>query len=368
MVDESSELGIIEQQIVAWLKENVLYPDLKLHGKCDRVTLRHVSVDRKPQGDVKAFPIRLEEGAEDDGLFPLLHAISQAAQADSDEMNQGVQSYALFAYYPSDKNYVPRRYFRVSPSDVEIERGLSPSEPPTEKGLVAQMQRHVEAIMRTSTVANGHIFQTMQGEMRRLAEMNEKFSSQQIDFLVMMQDLLDNSHGRRLKERSEEAHLAMKEGALSKLEALLPVIINRIAGKPVVPEENRSLMLMASLLENMSEAQQMAFYQNLSDPQKIALAEVLSEYEQGKSKWLDREKRLSGLGAKNKLPPPNTTSVNAEVMSSDARPMPTAMSLRERMKLPTGQSEDPKIQQLEADAQKFAGKFRDLLNPKGETR
>lgn len=366
MSSNDGERGLIEQQIEQWIRENVAFPDKKLHGACDRVVLKHINLERKPQGDIKAFPVRTEEGAEEDIIDVLLHKIADAAQGDADDLNQGVQSYGLYAYYPGDKNFVPRKNFRVAPSDVEMQRDLSPSEPPTEKGLVAQTQRHLEAVMRTATVAQGHLFQTMQAEMRRLAEINEKFSTQQIDFLVLMQDLLDNAHGRRLKERNEEASLAIKESAISKLEALVPVIINRIAGKPILPEEDRSLMLMANLLENLSEAQQASLYSSLSDAQKIALAEVLSEYEQRKSKWIDHEKKLVGLGAKNKLPgsePGAGDQKPIDVMATpvESQPMPSAMSLRERMSLPAGPSSDSKIRQIEGDAQAFSARFRDLL-------
>jgi hypothetical protein len=374
MSSDEGELGLIEQQIQGWVRENVLYPEKKLHGTCDHVMLRHVNVERKPQGDVKAFPVRLEEGAEDDGLIPLLHKIAEAAQGDADDMNQGVQSYALYAYYPAHKGYVPRRFFRVAPSDVEIQRDLAPSEPPTEKGLVAQMQRHVEAIMRTSTIANGHLFQTMQNEMRRLAEMNEKFATQQIDFMVLTQDLIDNSHGRRLKEKDAETNLAMKESALSKIEALVPVILNRLAGKQILPEENRSLMLMAALMENMSEAQQLQFYGSLNDPQKMALAEILAEYEKGKSR-LHRDNPVVKIGAKNELPPAKKNNADEGVLvdPSEVRPMSSALVLSERLRLPIGPSSDPKIQQLEGDAQTFASRFRDMLGtakktPTGETK
>lgn len=368
MASNEGERGLIEQQIELWIRQNIAFPDKKLHGSCDHVVLRHVGVDRKFTGDVKSISVRLDEGAEDEGVEPLLHKIAEAAQTDTDDLNSGVQSYAVCAYYREDKNYVPRKYFRVAPSDVEIQRDLAPSEPPNEKGITSQLMRHLEATQRTATVATGHLFQTLQGELRRLAETNEKYAEQQIDFLVLMQDLLDNAHGRRLKERDGEAHLAMKESALSKLETLMPFIINRIAGKTILPEEDRSLMLMASLLENLDDNQQTAFYQSLKDPQRVALAEILSVYEQRKSKWLEGEKRLVTLGSKNELPPAQPGSGGAKttdilVPESKVQPMPTALNLRERLRLSAGPSDDHKIQQIEKDAQAFSNRFRDMLKP-----
>ena len=68
--EKDDDRGLIEQQILPWIRENVAFPDKKLHGSCDRVVLRHINLERKPQGDIKAFPARTEEGAEEDLVDP----------------------------------------------------------------------------------------------------------------------------------------------------------------------------------------------------------------------------------------------------------------------------------------------------------
>jgi hypothetical protein len=370
MVADEGERGLIETQIEAWVRQHVAFPDKKLHGTagCHKVVLKHVNIERKPQGDVGSFAVRLEEGAEDEGVDPLLHKIADAAQGDADNLNQGLQTYAIFAYYPGDQGYVPRKFFRVSPSDVEVQRDLAPSEPPTEKGLVSQTQRHLEAVLRTTSITQAQLFQTMQHELRRMAELNEKYAGQQIEFMVVVQDMIDNAHGRRLQERGEEAKLALQESALAKLEALVPVIINRIAGKQVIPEQDRSLMLMAALLEGMSESQQLAFYGNLSDAQRITLAEIFSEYEQRKKKYHGQKNQAPGLGAKTGLPPakPKQDKPPGEtpllLPESEVVPVPFALSLRERMKMHAeDETSDPQLKKIEADAQVFSSRFRDML-------
>jgi hypothetical protein len=271
---QSEEKNPIELQIEPWILSNVAHPDVKAHGRCLKLVLRHVNLERKPQGDVKAFTVKLEEGAEDE-IDPLLHQIAEAAQRDCDDLNQGLQSYALFAYYAQDQHYVPRKYIRVAPSDVEIERDLTPSEPPTEKGLVSQTMRHLEAVMRTTTIANTELQRMLVTELKRVTEINQKFAEQHVDFLVLMQDMVDRSHSRRLQERREEASVAMQESALSKLEAIAPVLVNRLAGKQILPEEDSALMLMGSLLENLTDDQQQSILGTLSDGQKIVYAEVV---------------------------------------------------------------------------------------------
>jgi hypothetical protein len=351
---DSEELGLIRSQIEDWVKKNVAFPDLKMHGKCHKVVLRHLTVDRKVQGDVKAFPVRLEEGSEDE-LLPLLLGISEAAQRDADSLNQGLQRYALYAHYSQDAHYTPRKVFTVSPAaEEEVERGVDPTEPPTEKGLVSQTMRHLEAVMRTATLSTSTMMQAQLGEIRRLTELNERFMTQQVDFMVLLQDTLDGSHRRRLDERSEEANLAMKESAMSKLEALVPVIINRLAGKPVLPEEDKSFMMMSALLENLTDEQQAALMTTLSDDQRLVLAEVLAAYEQKKSRWLQ--------GQKQQVLASSPTTPTAPALP--AVPLPTTMTLKERISSLPEESPDPHVRRLEADAQAFTDRMRQLTRTK----
>jgi len=225
--------------------------------------------------------------------------------------------------------------------------------------------RHVEAIQRTGTVATGHLFNIMQGEMRRIAEKNEKFAQQQIDFLVLMQELLDNSHERRLKEKTEESRLATKDSVLALLSSLVPVIINRVAGKPVVPEQNRSLMLMSNLLENLEPAQQSAFFESLTTPQKIALSEVLSEYEKSKDQWSGKKDPLRQLVSKSGLPATKPKDDGDDVLDPEPSSPSILMSLRERTKLlAAAQASDPKIADIERAASSLTSRFKDMLkNP-----
>jgi hypothetical protein len=358
----TGEHGAIELQIEEWVRREVAYPDLKLHGKCSKVALRHLNLTNQIQGDVATFPVKLEDGAENE-IAPLLLQIAEASQRDSNDQNSGVQKYALYAYFPADKTYVPRKIFRVGPVDEEVERDVVPSEPPTEKGLVAQTMRHLEAVMRHSTVAQGYQMQVMQRELQRVSDMNERFSQQQIDFLVLFQDTMNDATKRRLAERKEEAGIAMKETALSKLSALLPVIVNRIAGQQVLPQEDTSFMLMSSLLEGLSDDQQKILFNTLSDAQRMTLAEILSQYEKKKDKWLQGQKSMV-LGKRNELPPPASEShTDPSVQDVTSVPVPTAMTLHEQMTGPAEKSRDPVLQQYEDDALNFTSRFRDFLKP-----
>jgi len=347
------------------MQAHVALPDVKLHGKCNRVVVKHLNVERKPIGDVGAFAVKLDEGGENE-FEPLLITIAERTQQHADDWNQGVQTYALYAYYADDRGYTPYKLFRVAASDVEMQNDLVPSEPPTDKGLAAQAMRHLEAILRTSTVANNQLLSSLLNENKRLGEMVERFGQQQIDMMLIMQDLTDNSHGRRLKEKESEVNLAMKEEVVSKLSALVPIVINRIAGQQVMPEEDRSLMLMSGLLEQMTPQQQRTFYQTLTDPQKMVLAEILEAYEKKKDSWnrthgRDKKPKTS----KNALPA--LGAAKKDEKDEGGEPFPLSMSLSDRVADQDKKQSDPEIVKIEGKIAGYKERFSNFLRPKPTT-
>lgn len=361
------ERGQVIQQIEGWIRKNVAFPDLENHGKCTKVVIRHLSVDRKPQGDVASIPVRFD--GDEDEIGPLVNNIADLAQQDADAQNQGLQLYAIYAYYSKDQTYVPRKPFRVAGAS-EMDRELNPSEPPTEKGLVAQTMRHLEAVMKTSAVSMGYAFQAQQQEIRRLSEVNAKYAETQLEYMVLLQDTLNDRNKRLIEEREAEAALAMKEGIVTKLEALLPVVINRIAGTPILPEEDKSFMLMASFLERLSDDQQLQFFNSLNEAQRITFGEILAEYEKKKSKWTQKEKTPVQLGKAKSLSlpgkpgePKQIAAKGEQVLDDDVKPIPMFLTLSERIaSMKPTVSSSPEMQQVEEDAGRFAEKFKDLIN------
>jgi hypothetical protein len=373
--------GMIAPQIDQWLRKQVVLPD-ELHGRASKIMLRHLSVERKPQGDVATFAVKLDPGSLE--IEPLINEICEAAQKDADDLASGIQNYALYAFFPEDLDYFPRKVFRVAGSNEDFERDLNPSEPPTEKGLVSQLMRHNENIMKTMTVSSSYMTGTLQRENQRLAEMNEKFAQQQVDFMVLLQDTMDQAHSRRLAEKKDEVALAMKQDVMAKLDALVPVIINRISGQNLMPVEDPSFILMGTLLENLSEKQQLDFLNNLNEGQKPLFAEMLSAYEKKKAVSMGAKPNLisHGIGMKNALPPPNESNQKQIVAKPPAadnsdllvpennQPQhPLFKTSKDRMSDPPSLlSNDPVIATMEQRAREFASRFRDLMQPEASKK
>jgi hypothetical protein len=276
--------GDIENQLDNFVRQHVCLIDND-HGRCKKIIVRHLNIDKKPQGDIISVPVSTDPALE--GSQSVSHIISQIADAairDANDLNSGIQTYAAYAYYTLDANYVPRKVFRVA-AEEEIDRTVGPSEPPTEKGLTSQLMRHLEVVSKNALVGMGYIMQTFQKEISEQRAMNAKFMAQQVDMAVLVQDILNEGHKRRLEEKESELKISITEGVFEHLKVALPIIANRLAGKEIfAPKMERELYMLATLLENLSPEQQ-NILQNILKPEQMAvLAELLGMYEKRKEK------------------------------------------------------------------------------------
>jgi hypothetical protein len=371
--------GMIAQQIDQWLRKYVILPE-KIHGRPSKILLRHLSVERKVQGDVASFPVKLDPGSTE--IDALIDEICESAQKDADDLASGIQNYALYAFFPEDLNFFPRKVFRVAGANEDFERELTPSEPPNEKGLVAQLMRHTENIMKTMTVSTGYMTGTLQRENQRLAEMNEKFAQQQVDFMVLLQDTMDGAHSRRLAEKKEEVGIAMRQDVMAKIDALIPVIINRIAGQTVMPVEDPSFILMGTLLESLTTEQQLNFLNSLNEGQRPLFGEMLSAYEKKKAASMGTTPNLISQEAKSKssLPPPPDEPTqrrisaappaadNSDLLSPEngSAQHPLFRTVQDRLNDPPSLlTTDPVLAPMEQKAKDFAARFRNMMMPTG---
>ena len=337
-------------------------------GRCKRIVLRHMSLENKPQGDVGSFNIPQDEGLAGETDM-LVNRVVDAAQRDANDFEGGIQKYALYAYYTDDPNYVPRKIFRVA-ADDEVTRDLNPSEPPTEKGLVGQTMRHLEAVMKTATVSYGVTVENLTRQVRDAMEAKKVTDQQTVDLMLLVQENINEAHRRRLDERREEMEMGIKEGLFEQLKVAIPIILNRISGKPLLPEQDKSFMLMAALLENLRPEQQAFLRESLDPPQAAVLGEILGEYEKKKASFMGGSQKLPGSGPlaiENSLPPPTGQGeLSALTPTSAAASSLGRMFQNVRERASAGadaESDDEVIRNLEKHGLRFMSRLADLHKP-----
>jgi hypothetical protein len=286
-------------QISQWLRQNVLIKDEE-YGKCIRLTVKHFSITKKPQGDVTKVSIPATFG--EDGIEHLVSEIIQAAQDDANNLHSGIQLYGVFAHYERNANYTPRRYFRVgAEEEYDPESGgADPSETPDARGLVAQTMRHLEAVFKTSVMNTSYLIQTLQQENQGLRQTVAQQGEQAVEMGALIQETLDNSTARRLAEKEAENKQVMMGSMFENLKLLIPVIMNKIAGQKIAPETDPSFNMLAALFESMPSEQQQALVADFLTPaQGAVFAEFLDTYEKRKRALKSADAQGPGLNFKS---------------------------------------------------------------------
>ena len=358
----ANSAGSIEMQIGDWIREHVVTAEGG-RGRCKRLVLRHSNLEGHPQGDVTSISIPNDEGLAGE-VDMIVNKIVDSAQRDANDFGGTIQKYILFAYYANDPNYVPRKMFRVA-ADDEITRDTSPSEPPTEKGLAAQAMRHLEVVMRQASMGQSFMTEHFIRMIGKLQDKDERSEKQKIDMMLLVQETINDSHQRRLNERKQEMEQSIKEGIFEQLKVAIPIILNRLAGKPLLPEQDKSFMLMAALLENLRPEQQAFLRDSLDPPQAAVLSEILGEYEKKKATFMGGN-QLPGnqqLIVENALPPPMgpRSPATGEVPTSLTRMF---QNVKDRVSAGAdNESDDEVIRNLERKGTDFMSRLADLNKP-----
>jgi hypothetical protein len=168
-----------------------------------KLALRHITVNDR-QIDIATFaPQKL---GDDEGVFgDLVRRIGEAIDTDAEGLG-GVQRYIVVA--TSDDRVVARLPLRCSvlggdsgdPDPVE-------SEPPTQKGQVAQLMRHNEALLRMFVVGMGQVVSTMQRTIARLQQNADVADDRRLAAVEAKENLLNQQTERELvlREQADEA-------------------------------------------------------------------------------------------------------------------------------------------------------------------
>lgn len=354
----AEDKGVVAAQIADWMRDHVVVAKPGL-GRCKHLVLRHVSLAGKPQGDVGRFSIVADEGIVGE-IDMYVNRIVEAAQRHADDCASGIQKYALYAHYTDDTSFVPHKIFRVSAEDESARDSVAPSEPATAEGLTSQLMRHLESTQRTSASKDSFTFEILMRQLKTLSEKDARNEQQRLDMIMVMQDALNEAHGRRLKERTEESNVALKEGLFEQIKLLVPIIANRVAGKSVLPEVDKSFLLMANFLETLRPEQQIFLRDSLDGPQVALMAEILGEYEKKKATFTGNKEISQGNVTSNT--PTNLPSL------PNIPPSVTPFSrLDERINGAETSSSDPIIKQLEEKGANFNSRFNDLVPPPEKT-
>jgi hypothetical protein len=237
----------------------------------DRVVLRHVTINDR-QSDVLTLPLdglQLEEQT----AAALGQRFEEAISEDAEGLG-GMQRYLLVAL--EGERQVARLTLRQHGQAEPVNGEPVDSEPPTDKGLLAQLMRHNEVQAKIFAASMGEIVSSMQETINRQKAAVEQADELRLDALTLVEDLISRRHERELETHKAEDARRMKAELLSRLSVLIPVVANKLTGDTVFPETVKPIVLMLNgLMESLGPDQFEALKRVLTPEQMHVLSEII---------------------------------------------------------------------------------------------
>jgi hypothetical protein len=260
-------------------------------GKVDRFDLLQMHVTSSSR--VWSWRGEELEGREPE---PIAEDLMMVAEDDAKRLH-GVQRYAVLAFMAADPQRMERRIaFRIEGEQGYDEGPLGESEPPTERGHVAQLMRHTEVLMRMAVGSSYENMRMMKDELSELREEYRKSIPIQIRMMQVLSELYDNKDERdqiKSRRQSDENRKAeMAKLAMSAITMLMPIVIKKLMG---VSDKEIGGMLgeeqLTRVLGSLEPQQVMEISKHLSQEQQVAFFEVYKMYKAKEQAKEDEKKK-----------------------------------------------------------------------------
>lgn len=237
----------------------------------NKLVVRHISAGNRFGNEVVVY--QLSPSISPDDLEVLVNQIEEVTVDDAEGLASGLQKYAILAEREGGEKYPGRCLFAIAGSD-DMEEGLD-SEPANANGLVRQLMRHLEVVQRTAQMGTGHIIQMQARTIEQLAEQNQKMQSKHLEVIDNLEQLKSEQFAREIEAKREEVKMNVIKDMASKVQTLLPLVVNKLGGKKLLPEKTTSgEQMVMGLMESLKPEQMEKIAEVLSPEQMTVIMQV----------------------------------------------------------------------------------------------
>lgn len=262
-----------EQDLVRWLRTQLIGRNRP--QPIDRIVLRNASTGFKG-AEVQEFTVPTDEELAPEQVSTLSDEIMVVAQQDADGAGTKLQNYLVMALSTGAKTG-PRFRFRLRGEGEDEDSG---EETPDARGLMSQLMRHQEVLMRMATFGAQ---QTIGLLAKQLVESQTQVAKLQADRLAQFQAVEDAKslqHDRELQLLTaggdEERKNALQAGLLKKFDTLFPIVMAKLAGKKSALSE-AELSVLKPFVQGLTADQIQGMMSHLDNEQRIALLTIFKE-------------------------------------------------------------------------------------------
>lgn len=264
-------------KVKRWLEKHLW--DTREEGPVVKVVVKHLDANgRAGKEEIWSHNIPHEGDSvtlREEDVMDLINEMDMSCYDDAEGMAAGLQRYKILCYVKHKSNAHSRFTFSLAGDNQDVD-DTGVSEPATQKGLLGQLMRHNEAIMRTAVMSTNQNMAMMQRTIGRQNEHIEKLLEDRRETFEVTEDLKSQRHDRDLASTQMENQEKRYSEMFDKASLLLPAVVNRVAGKKLLPESVSPMQdMLKGLAESLTEEQLTKIMPTLMPEQQIALLEFM---------------------------------------------------------------------------------------------
>jgi len=189
-------------------------------------------------------------------------------------------------------------------------------------GAIAVLPRlmdHVEALHKARLgVADDYRAQitVFREENEKLRTRVDALETKHLDVLKTFEELATQRHKREMERERFEVETGFKRTIVEKVSLLAPAVVNRLAGKNLLPTEDTRMLALEALAETLTPAQITAVRSAVSNEQAAVLLDLLDVAKQNAKARASAADAAAGRAPKGE--PAKVVDVEAEAAGDGA--------------------------------------------------
>lgn len=232
--------------IETFLEETIARTDVP--GRLRKLIVCHVIKGNKLGDEIRAVSVPDEPSEE--WRSSTATKIAEQAAAEAVALSSGVQRYVVQALFEGDDKPHGRTIITAQGTDEDDDK--LDSEGPDGEGLVTQAMAQTRFFAQLASHSSMRQVQALQTSVDRLTKENEELRADRLKSLKVVEEIMSARHERELEVMRETGKQRLLDQTADKLGLLIPVAVNHIAGRKILPENAPERMLVQAFAQRLT--------------------------------------------------------------------------------------------------------------------
>jgi hypothetical protein len=162
------------------------------------------------------------------------------------------------------------------------------------QGLVAQLMRHNSDLHRQSTGTWGMMFSYLTNIIDKQAGQIDRLGNEKMQNAAAVEELVSKKHERDMEMDERKAKQKRMDDMLGKVSSLLPVVVNKLAGKELVRQNDTLLELTSTEFVGSLKPSQLDALLQSGALDKHQLTLITTMLEQANKRMIAADERAAG--------------------------------------------------------------------------